>query len=121
MKGNEVFAKRIKKLREERGESQEDLAKLVGYKKQAISHWEISGKVPRSNVLEFLAKHYMTTSDYLLGIDSNHFYGKTENPTISSDELELLKRYRMMKKDQKDTIRKVAETIAPFNVSPPKD
>lgn len=116
MNGNKIFAKRIKKLREERRESQEDLAKLVGYKKQAISHWEISGKVPRTKVLEILARHYKTTSDYLLGITSGTEAVHVEPEDISADEMELLLRYRMMEEHQKDTMHKVAETIAPFEI-----
>lgn len=114
MEGNMIFAKRIRKLRENRGESQEDLAKLVGYKKQAISHWENNGKVPRTRALEIIAKHYETTSDYLLGINSEH---KTvmEELNISPDELALITLYRRMEENQKDMIQNVAETIVPFH------
>ena len=68
MKGNKVFAKRIKEFRESKGISQEDLATMFGYKKQAVSHWENNGKVPRGTVLERLAELFNTSSDYLLGI-----------------------------------------------------
>lgn len=114
MKGNKIFAGRIKKLREERGESQEDLAKLLGYRKQAISQWENSGKIPRARALEFIAEHYQTTSDYLLGIGSGKEMTQSQGSAISAEEMILLKRYRKMGKQQKDTIQKVAETIAPF-------
>lgn len=110
MKGNMIFAERIKKLREMKKESQADVANLVGYKKQAVSHWENNGKVPRSNILEILAKHYQTSSDYLLGINIGHQDKKAE-AFISEDEMRLLKRYRLMEESQKDTIQKVAETI----------
>lgn len=114
MEGNMIFAKRIKKLRETRGESQEDLAKLVGYKKQAISHWEINGKIPRTRALEIIAKHYETTSDYLLGINSER-KPMAEEMNISPDELVLLTLYRRMEENQKDMIHNVAETIVPFH------
>jgi DNA-binding transcriptional regulator YiaG len=43
-----IFAKRIKQLREENDDSQESLSVIFNYPKQAISNWEVSGKVPRS-------------------------------------------------------------------------
>lgn len=110
-----IFAKRIKRLREEHGESQEDLARLVGYKKQAISHWETNGKVPRGKVLSILAQHYNTSSDFLLGMD--HDFHRLEDFTISSDERKLLEHYRLMKEFQKDTMHKVAETIVPLQMN----
>jgi DNA-binding transcriptional regulator YiaG len=48
LNGNMIFAKRIKQLREENGDSQESLSVIFNYSKQAISNWEVSGKVPRS-------------------------------------------------------------------------
>lgn len=113
--GNMIFAKRIKRLREEHGESQEDLAKIVGYKKQAVSHWETNGKVPRGKVLSILAQHYNTSSDFLLGMDND--FHCLENFEISSDERKLLERYRLMEEFQKDTMHKVAETIVPLNLT----
>lgn len=117
MKGNMTFAARIKKFRETKGESQADLANLVGYRKQAVSHWENNGKVPRSAILEILAKHYQTSSDYLLGFDVAHKSNAADEFVVSSDEMQLLRRYRMMEESQKDVMQKVAETIAPFTAA----
>lgn len=110
--GNMVFAKRVKKLREMKKESQEDIAKLVGYKKQAVSHWEIKGKVPRARVLRILAEHFATSSDYLLGIDKGNNLLDSKCP-LSHDEVDLLKLYRVLDEDQKTMIQKVAENFIP--------
>lgn len=110
--GNMVFAKRIKKLREMKKESQEDIAKLAGYKKQAVSHWEIKGKVPRARVLRLLAEHFATSSDYLLGIDKNNDLEENKC-ALSHDEVDLLRLYRVLDEDQKTMIQKVAENFIP--------
>lgn len=110
--GNMVFAKRIKKLREMKKESQEEIAKLAGYKKQAVSHWEIKGKVPRAKVLRVLAEHFATSSDYLLGIDNNADL-KENKRDLSHDEVDLLRLYRRMDEDQKTMLQKVAENFIP--------
>jgi transcriptional regulator with XRE-family HTH domain len=67
MNGNMIFAKRIKQLRAEKGDSQESLAAIFNYSKQAVSNWEVSGKIPRHKVLEKLAERYNASIDYLLG------------------------------------------------------
>ncbi|MBU2702269.1 transcriptional regulator with XRE-family HTH domain [Sporomusaceae bacterium BoRhaA] len=67
MNGNMIFAKRIKQLREEKGDSQESLAAIFNYSKQAVSNWEVSGKIPRHKVLEKLAERYNISIDYLIG------------------------------------------------------
>ncbi|MDR3591540.1 MAG: helix-turn-helix transcriptional regulator [Negativicutes bacterium] len=69
--GNMVFAKRIKALREQGKLSQEELAKKFNYNKQAVSHWENSGKIPRDSVLKQLAFMFNTSTDYLLGNSDN--------------------------------------------------
>lgn len=115
--GNDIFAARIKKLREEHGESQGDLAKLSGYQKQAVSHWETSGKVPRSNVLKLLADHYETTTDYLLG--ANEKKAPTApyicERSMTPEEKRLLDQFREMEEDQKHTILKVVENFRTYD------
>lgn len=118
MNGNMTFAVRIKKFREARGESQADVANLVGYQKQAVSHWENNGKVPRSAALAILAKHYQTTSDYLLGFNEKHGTDTGRIAfDISSEEIDLIRQYRSMEENQKDVVKKVVATIAPFKIN----
>ena len=116
MNGNMFFAKRIKELRELKGDSQEDLANLFGYKKQAVSHWENNGKVPRGKVLEKLAERYQTSSDYLLGITDNPERVSTE-PQKPKDLEKFLDQQEIMfdgvplTEDDKAKIRKSLEII----------
>lgn len=62
-----IFAKRLKKLREDKGLTQQDLADIVGTTNKAISTWEQGIKVPRQPRVEKLADYFNVTTDYLLG------------------------------------------------------
>lgn len=81
LNGNMIFAKRIKQLREGKGDSQESLAAIFNYSKQAVFNWEINGKIPRDKVLMKLAERYETSSDYLLG------YTDDSSPTKATSDL----------------------------------
>jgi len=97
LNGNMIFAKRIKQLREENGDSQESLAVIFNYSKQAISNWEVSGKVPRSKVLEKLAERYETTSDYLLGFtDDPHSIRPSNKSKKPKDLKRILEQHDIM-------------------------
>ena len=71
MSGNPAFAKRVRTLRESRGMSQERIAELVGYTKQAVQRWENNGQTPRNDALQTIADYFKVSLDYLLGrVDS---------------------------------------------------
>lgn len=61
---------RIKSLRESNSETQEHLAKLLDVKRQIISYYENGTRVPNLEHLIILARHYETSTDYLLGLTS---------------------------------------------------
>ena len=58
--------KRIRELRETAAETQEELAKHLEVKRQIISYYENSTRVPNIEHLMLIACHYNTTTDYLL-------------------------------------------------------
>lgn len=62
-----IFAERLKKLREDRGITQQELAEIVGTTNKAVSTWENGIKVPRQPRIEKLADYFNVTTDYLLG------------------------------------------------------
>ncbi len=59
---------RIRKLREAKTETQEELAALLKVKRQIISYYENGARVPNLEHLVIIATHYNTTTDYLLGL-----------------------------------------------------
>jgi len=60
---------RLKELREEKGLSQEQLAKEIDFKPNTISNWERGTREPDFNTIEKLCKIFDVTAGYLLGIE----------------------------------------------------
>lgn len=69
---SDKVGKILKKLRTERGLTQEDLANMLNIKRQTYSAWERGIANPDIETISFLADFYNVSTDYLLG--------KTENP-----------------------------------------
>ena len=63
----EMFASRLKELRNEKGLSQYEIGKLVNMPKLAISHWEKGHSEPSIAQLIFLSDYFGVTIDYLVG------------------------------------------------------
>ncbi len=63
----EIFAERLKELREEKGISLKALGNAIGVSDIAISRWENLKRVPNIEVLALLADFFNVTTDYLLG------------------------------------------------------
>lgn len=61
-------SKRIVELREERGETQQELADAIGITRQSLSRYEIAARTINVDVLGALARHFCVSADYLLGL-----------------------------------------------------
>ncbi|MCI5795234.1 MAG: helix-turn-helix domain-containing protein [Ruminococcus sp.] len=64
----EVFGKRLLELRDERNETQEQLAKAVNITRQSLSRYEANERTPNIELIYNIAKHYEVSADYLLGL-----------------------------------------------------
>lgn len=62
-----VFANRLKKLREEKGLSQRELAKYIGIAHSTLGMYEIGEREPDFDTVTRLATFLNTSVDYLLG------------------------------------------------------
>ena len=58
---------RLKKLREEFDESQEDIGKLIGTSGQAVGQYELEKRGLSQDKMIILAEHFNCSIDYLLG------------------------------------------------------
>jgi transcriptional regulator with XRE-family HTH domain len=88
------FQKRIKELREEKGWTQEVLAKKLNIARSNISKYESGGLDASTDMLKKLADLFGCTTNYLLDID--------ESPQEIRQMIEDLKQYKvavMMAKD----------------------
>lgn len=58
---------RLKQLRLEANESQEDVGKLIGVSGQAVGQYELDKRGLSQDKIIILANHYNCSTDYLLG------------------------------------------------------
>lgn len=63
------FPKRLKKLREDKGETLEVAAKAIGITRSTLGLYEKGENVPDVKVIVRIASHYRATTNYLLGED----------------------------------------------------
>ena len=64
----EIFAKRLRELREERAITQGELADKIGISRQSVTLYERETRTPDIDVLAKFAEFFEVTSDYLIGI-----------------------------------------------------
>lgn len=74
------MANRIADLRKEKGETQTDLAKVLGVSRQAISLYEKGEREPNFDVWADLSKHFDVDVTYLAG------FSDQRHPTIASTD-----------------------------------
>lgn len=70
-----MIGKRIAILREEKGITQEQLAKDIKIERSTLSHYETGRRRPDFETLILFAKYFGVTTDYLLG-NSKYKYGR---------------------------------------------
>ena len=63
----EIFAARVKSLRESKGLSQDALGKIIGVKRYSIYTYEKGKNYPDVQHLIALADYFEVSTDYLLG------------------------------------------------------
>jgi transcriptional regulator with XRE-family HTH domain len=87
----------LRKLRTEKGMTQEELGRLVGLKKEAIYKYEKGIVVnPKRSLIAKLANIFNVSPSYLLGISDDEPQNKE---TFSDEELQLIADFRKLNKD----------------------
>ena len=99
------FGKSLKRLREERGLSQEGLGRMCGVTHSTISQYETGMILPKVERLEKLATALRVPVSELLGQERSA-------GTLTYDELVLLANYRKMNDEGKADLRKHAQVMA---------
>lgn len=62
------FGERLLALREERKETQQQLADAIGITRQSLSRYETNERTPNIDLIYSVSKHYNVSADYLLGL-----------------------------------------------------
>ena len=63
-----AFSERLKDLRIDAGMTSDQLAKRIGVTKSTISFWENGVNEPKASYIVAVAKVFIVSSDYLLGL-----------------------------------------------------
>lgn len=71
MECNEVFAQRIRELRESRGLGVRELAAQLGIGNSSLSQYENCKRTPGIDVCKLIADYFNVSCDYLLGLSDN--------------------------------------------------
>lgn len=100
----------LKKLRTKSGESQQQLADVVGVSQQSINKYENHGVEPDIATLIAIANHFSTSVDYLIG--NTDIERKIENVQpydLNSEERYLIDGYRNLNPTEKEIINLIIE------------
>ena len=101
--------KNLKKLRYEKGISQQQLADIIGVSQQSIYKYEALNVEPDLDILTALADYFSTSVDYLIGhSDINHKIEVVTPFDLNEDEASLINAYRKLTKDEKQSLHLIA-------------
>ena len=96
-----TIGERVKKLRKEKGMTQEELAARLGYKsKSSVTHIENGRDIPRSVVVQ-LADILDTTPAYLMGWEDSS-YNQMPNAPAANEQPQLDNVYLSFAKEAQD-------------------
>ena len=90
----EIFAKRLKKLREEHGLTTRALGEIIGTSNATISRYETGKRDPDLILVHNMSQYFGVTIEYLCGED------------INPNENNLLKMYSKLSEDAKSDVIK---------------
>lgn len=67
-----MIGEQIRSLREKAGISQSELSKRLGVTRSSVNAWESGLSAPTAVYLIELARYFHVSTDFLLGLDSEH-------------------------------------------------
>ena len=80
-----MFVERIKYIRKQHKETQQEMADRIGVSQRSVASWENGTRMPSYDVLISIANVYSVTTDYLLG--------RTDDPQLYRHELPMPEGY----------------------------
>ncbi|WP_245186960.1 helix-turn-helix domain-containing protein [Enterococcus larvae] len=103
MQNRDNIGKQIQTLRTKKDLTQEELAGQLNVSKQTISNWETGTKTPRMGAIQKLADFFNVPKSYIVDGEERSSDSLTMY-NFKDDEKELLRRYRTLSQNSKDTV-----------------
>lgn len=103
-----TFGERLKKARENKGLTQEQLAHQIGVAKPTITGYEKGKREPDVRKIKLLAQALEVTGDYLIGNTPEEF---------SSNERDLIKKYRSLPSEGQKAVSNLLDSLC--NITAP--
>ena len=101
------MVKNLRKLRINKGISQQQLADVIGTSQQSVNKYENHRVEPDISALIKLADYFETTIDYLVGHVSVSVQDLIEEIEPTKEEITFIRAYRQLSKDEKASIQLV--------------
>lgn len=100
--------KNLRNLRLNQGVSQQQLADVIGTTQQSINKYENHSTEPDIDTLIKIADYFQVSVDFLIGHSINSVsQPPAEDWVLTREETSLLKDYRQLSREEKDSIRLV--------------
>ena len=105
-----TVGEKILQRRKELGLTQEELAKMMGYKsKSTINKIEMGiNDIPQSKIIRF-AEALCTTPSYLMGWEEDEEKNAPEEPRLSEGEKKLVELFRLVPEDKQQLVLQMIE------------
>ena len=71
MFSKEIFGQRLKAIRKEKKETQDDLALILDVGKSHISEMERGNRTTTAEKIALICEHYRVSADYILGLSDD--------------------------------------------------
>lgn len=101
------MVKNLRKLRMNKGVSQQQLADVMGTSQQSVNKYENHNVEPDISALIKLADYFETSIDYLVGHTLPAEQNIVEEIEPTKEETTLIRNYRHLSKDEKESIQLV--------------
>lgn len=101
----------IKRLRNEAGISQKQMASVVNLSQQAVAKWESGVAEPDTRALRVLADYFGVSVDYILGRQQEKKLAQNDAGALPDDERRLLSFFENLNPEGKEKLLDYADDL----------
>lgn len=110
----------LKKLRTEKGLTQEELSKILNINRATYAHYETGRREPDAQTLKLFAEYFNVSLDYLMGLtDIRNPYTSTDKISNALDDDKELSEFWNILKEREDLklLFKQTKDLAPKDIN----